>query len=170
MIGRHEKVKCDWCRKTSELGEWNDLTWSRCTNREMKRAFTPLTDEKTFLRKSDTFYECPKCHKWSRGCQLRIVDTDNPRLLRLGGQAVFGTGVSRSEEPEDEEQNENSNKVSTEQQEIQEEISESIEEQTPHIAKPINQPVDLDSITETDIDDDELDLIATPDEPEDTDN
>ena len=56
----------------------------------MKRAFTKLTNEKAFLRKSDTFYICPKCAKWSRGSQLRIVDSDNPKLKKLGGEPAIG--------------------------------------------------------------------------------
>jgi hypothetical protein len=50
----------------------------------MKRAFTELTKEKAFLYKSDTFYKCPKCGKWLRGCQLAIVDTTDEKLLKLG--------------------------------------------------------------------------------------
>jgi hypothetical protein len=80
--------------KTSSLGEWNDLTYSKCTNREMKRAFTQLTSEKAFLRKSDTFYLCPKCEKWSRGSQLSIVDTTDPKLLRLGRELTMGNNKS----------------------------------------------------------------------------
>jgi hypothetical protein len=102
MINRHEHVKCDWCGKKSELGEWNDLTYSRCRNREMKRAFTQLTEERAFFKKSDTFYECPVCHKWSRGCQLRIVDTDNPKLLRLGGESRMSAKEASDDELDDE--------------------------------------------------------------------
>lgn len=87
-IGKQEKVLCGWCYKTSTLGEWDDLTYSKCTNREMKRAYTRLTEEKAFLRKSDTFYVCPVCGKWSRGSQLKIVDTNDKRLLKLGGEQV----------------------------------------------------------------------------------
>ena len=71
-ISRTEKVRCGWCFKDSLLGEWNDLTFSKCTNREMKRDFTQLSDSNT----------------WSRGSQLRIVDTDNESLKRLGGEPV----------------------------------------------------------------------------------
>lgn len=90
MINRSEHVRCGWCMRTSALGEWNDLTYSKCTNREMKRAFTQLTQEKAFMRKSDTFYICPKCNKWSRGSQLAIVDTTNEKLLRLGREPIMG--------------------------------------------------------------------------------
>lgn len=85
-ISRKEQILCSWCYKTSELGEWNDLTYSMCVNREMKRAFTQLSEERAFLRKSDTFYMCPVCKKWSRGCKLKIVNTTDKRLLRLGGE------------------------------------------------------------------------------------
>lgn len=90
-ISKQESIRCGWCGEKSKLGEWNDLTYSKCTNREMKRAFTNLTDSKAFLRKSDTFYICPKCSKWSRGSQLSIVDTDNPLLLKLGGESAINT-------------------------------------------------------------------------------
>lgn len=89
MISRDEMVECSWCGEKATLGEWNDLTYSKCTNREMKRAFTPLTSEKAFLRKSDTFYLCPKCNAWSRGCNLSIVDTDDKKLLSLGGGSAI---------------------------------------------------------------------------------
>jgi hypothetical protein len=91
IISRHEKIMCGWCAGVSTLGEWNDLTFSKCTNREMKRAFTQLTESKAFLHKSDTFYICPKCNKWSRGSQLKIVDTDNKMLLKLGGEKTIST-------------------------------------------------------------------------------
>lgn len=87
-IDKKEIVRCGWCFKDSTLGEWNDLTYSKCTNRAMKRDFTELTDSRAFLNKSNTFYMCPKCSAWSRGSQLRIVDTDNDSLKRLGGEPV----------------------------------------------------------------------------------
>lgn len=88
-ISRNEDVRCPRCFKHSKLGEWNDLTYSKCSNREMKRAFTLLTEEKAFFRKSDTFYLCPKCGQWSRGSQLAIINTDNKRLLKLGRERVI---------------------------------------------------------------------------------
>lgn len=87
-ISRDEQVMCGWCYTKSSLGEWNDLTYSKCTNREMKRAFETLTNSNVFKRNSVHFYECPSCHKWNRGSQLRIVDTDNPMLKNLGGEPV----------------------------------------------------------------------------------
>ena len=94
MINRNEHIRCGWCNRVSTLGEWNDLTYSKCTNREMKRAFTQLTNEKAFLRKSDTFYICPNCSKWSRGCQLSIVDTEDKRLRSLGGEPTMGNYIN----------------------------------------------------------------------------
>lgn len=89
MLSRNLDVKCSWCGKTSTLGDWNDTTYARCTNREMKRAFITLTDKKAFLRKTDSFYLCPCCGKWSRGSQLRIVNTNDVKLLKLGGESVL---------------------------------------------------------------------------------
>ena len=89
MLGGDLHIRCGWCGDVSDLKEWNDLTYSKCVNREMKRAFTPLMTERAFNSKSDTFYLCPQCEKWSRGCQLSIVDTDDTKLLRLGGKPVM---------------------------------------------------------------------------------
>jgi hypothetical protein len=88
-IGRDNQVKCGWCFNKHKLEEWNDLTYEKCTNREMKRAFTNLSEERAFLKSSNTFYLCPSCGKWNRGSQLSIVDTNDKRLLRLGGESVI---------------------------------------------------------------------------------
>lgn len=92
MLSRDLDVKCGWCGKDSTLGQWNDDTYAKCTNREMKRAFVGLTDKRAFLRKTDSFYICPVCKKWSRGSQLKIVHTDDPALLKLGGES-FVTAI-----------------------------------------------------------------------------
>ncbi len=97
MLSRNLDVQCSWCGKDSALGEWNDATYAKCTNREMKRAFVPLTDKRAFLRKTDSFYICPKCLQWSRGSQLRIVHTDDRALHKLGGESII-TIVSNSNE------------------------------------------------------------------------
>ena len=94
MLDRKLDVKCPWCGKTSHLGDWNDSTYNRCTSREMKRAFTNLTDKRAFMKNSDTFYICPKCEQWSRGCQLSIVNTENKSLLSLGRQPKMMFGKS----------------------------------------------------------------------------
>ena len=91
MISREEKVECPWCGETKTLGEWNDNTYKRCTSREMRRAFTPLTQERAFTRKADTFYLCVNCNRWSRGSQLKIVNTDDKKLLKLGGEPLVST-------------------------------------------------------------------------------
>lgn len=89
MIGRNEDVKCPRCNNISKLGEWNDLTYSKCVNREMKRVFTQLTQEKAFKNNTDSYYVCPICNDWSRGNQLKIVNTTNEKLLKLGGQSIM---------------------------------------------------------------------------------
>lgn len=108
-LDRKLDVVCGWCGKKSHLGTWNDLTYSRCTNREMKRAFTPLTERKAFLRKSDTFYVCPLCGKWSRGSQLRITNTNDKSLLSLGGESVMSIGRSNMLEETKNIENKNEN-------------------------------------------------------------
>lgn len=87
-LSRNEKVRCGWCFDTSNLGEWSDLTYSECRNREMKRLFVPLTERGAFKRNSKSFYKCPKCGKWLRGSQLKIIRSNDKSLESLGGEAV----------------------------------------------------------------------------------
>ena len=88
-LERGLKVRCPWCGKAVTLGEWNDLTYSKCVNREMKRLFEQLTDSKAFGKNTKSFYICPSCNTWSRGNQLRIVDTEDPKLKKLGGANII---------------------------------------------------------------------------------
>ena len=87
MISRSEKIRCPKCSGISSIGEWNDQSYKMCTTKEMKDDYLPLTHENAFNREEDTYYMCPKCREWTMGCQLKI-DTDNPRLKKLGGQPV----------------------------------------------------------------------------------
>jgi len=89
MIKEDQNIKCAWCQDKSTAKEWNDTTYDRCVSREMRRSYVPIFLEKTFRRSEDTFYKCPKCSMWMRGCQLSIVDTDDKKLLRLGGEPIY---------------------------------------------------------------------------------
>lgn len=100
MLKRDLDVRCMWCGKDSHLGTWNDETYAQCTNREMKRAFTQLTDKRAFLKKSDTFYKCPACGKWSRGCELQIVHTTDKFLLSLGREQSIKFSKEDTDKPE----------------------------------------------------------------------
>lgn len=82
-------VQCPWCGASNKLKDWDDYTYSHCTNREMKRAYTHLNNSKAFKRSSDTFYICKCCNKWARGSQLSIINTDDKFLRSLGGESVF---------------------------------------------------------------------------------
>lgn len=73
MIDKNASVKCPWCSADTNIIKWNDLTYSQCINREMKRDFIPITNEKVFKNGSVSFYMCPKCSKWSRGSQLILI-------------------------------------------------------------------------------------------------
>lgn len=82
-------VQCPLCGTSNKLKIWDDDTYGKCTNREMKRAYTHLNNSKAFKRNSDTFYICRNCKKWSRGSQLSIVNTEDKFLRSLGGESVF---------------------------------------------------------------------------------
>ncbi|MEM4385422.1 MAG: hypothetical protein QXD03_02605 [Candidatus Anstonellales archaeon] len=89
MLDKDTKILCQWCGEKSSASEWNDNTYAQCINREMRREYTPIYEEKTFKREANTFYKCPKCGIWSRGSQLKIVDTENERWLKLGGEPII---------------------------------------------------------------------------------
>lgn len=88
MIDKNVRIKCPWCYKDSMLYEWNDLSFTFCVNREMKRLFTKLNDKKAFRKKNPSYYICPKCKNWSKGSQLKIVGTDDKELSKLGGEPL----------------------------------------------------------------------------------
>lgn len=83
-LERSLDIRCPWCGSVHKLGEWNDSTYAMCTSREMRRAFTLLTDRKAFTDKGNAYYMCPGCKKWSKGTTLSIVNTDDAGLLKLG--------------------------------------------------------------------------------------
>lgn len=89
MLKEDNMIQCGWCKQKKEASKWEEITKAECKSREMRRAYTSVLNEKTFKRESNTFYKCPECGQWSRGCQLKIVDTDDERLLKLGGQPII---------------------------------------------------------------------------------
>lgn len=89
MIKDDNKIQCGWCNTKSTAEEWEDNTLKECKSREMRRAYTSIMNVKTYRRDANTFYKCPHCERWSRGCQLSIVDTEDKALLKLGRQPVI---------------------------------------------------------------------------------
>ena len=88
MIAKTVKIKCGWCESKSTAEEWEDTTYAECTCREQRRTYTSIYLERAFNKNGDTYYKCPKCSMWSRGSQLRITDTEDSKLLRLGGDDI----------------------------------------------------------------------------------
>ena len=76
-IKAEQKIICSYCFRENAAKEWNDLSYSKCTNREMKRAFTKLDDTKALLPKADAYYMCPSCNKWNKSDTMRIVNDNN---------------------------------------------------------------------------------------------
>ena len=97
MISKIVGIICGWCDKKSSIETWEDTTYAECTSREQRRAYTSLYNEKAFLRKTDTFYKCPHCGMWSRGCQLTITDTDDEKLLKLGREPVINENIQNKD-------------------------------------------------------------------------
>lgn len=96
MIPEGVHIKCPWCEEHSTAKEWDDITFSECISREMKRAYKHITQEAVWGTSSNHFYKCPCCGTWSRGNQLKIVDTDELRLLKLGGKPILS--IKREQE------------------------------------------------------------------------
>ena len=84
-----DKVRCQWCNTDTAAKEWNDITYSECITREMKRAFKPIFDIKVWGKGSDHFYKCPKCGMWSKGNQLLLIRPDGSVQRGLGGFPVM---------------------------------------------------------------------------------
>lgn len=82
-------IKCSWCDGVSNAKDWNDETFAHCVSREMRRKFVPIYNEKVFRKNTQYYYKCPLCGKWSKGSQLSIVDTDDKKLLKLGGEPII---------------------------------------------------------------------------------
>lgn len=88
MIKDTETIVCPRCGKKHSLSEWENLTYAQCTSREMKRAYIKLSTERAYREKTNTFYLCPSCNKWSRGSQL-IIESDDPELAKLGRKPIL---------------------------------------------------------------------------------
>ena len=85
-LSKELEIVCGWCYSKSKLSEWDNKTFEQCTNREMKRAYVSLTNEKVFKKGSEKYYICPKCGKWLLGENLTIADSKEHE--DLGGELV----------------------------------------------------------------------------------
>lgn len=65
-------IVCSWCSTPHTANEWNDLTYSQCKSRDMRRAYTPITDSKAFSGNKKSYYKCPECGQWRAGSSLKI--------------------------------------------------------------------------------------------------
>ena len=83
------EVICPWCNKNSTISQWDDLAFSKCLNRQMRRDFKHLDDPKTWTESADAFFICPKCEQWSRSTKLKIANPTNSEEGRLGGEPLF---------------------------------------------------------------------------------
>ena len=52
MLDKNNLVVCPWCGHSNTIEKWNSDTYKQCTNREMKRDFIQMTNEKAFKRNS----------------------------------------------------------------------------------------------------------------------
>lgn len=88
MLDGSINIKCQWCGVYSTIDEANELTYSKCINREMKRAYTDLHKKKAFLRDTQAYYVCPNCGRWFKGSQW-VIESDDPEISKLGGEPII---------------------------------------------------------------------------------
>lgn len=86
MIANSEIVLCPWCGNESTLEDWDKQTYSQCKNRDMRRSYIHLENEKVWMKDSTNFYMCPDCGNWVRGNKLKLR---NENLSHLGGQPII---------------------------------------------------------------------------------
>ena len=66
-------IKCPVCGVSSPLVEWDSLTHSKCTSREMRRAFISLEEARAYNRKDNKMmYMCPNCNEYINGSKLKV--------------------------------------------------------------------------------------------------
>lgn len=84
VVAKTDAVICCRCNGKSPAEDWDRLSFKSCINREMKRAYIPIFKESAFHRKSDTWYQCPICKNWMRGCNLAVDVPPSNALYKLG--------------------------------------------------------------------------------------
>ena len=89
MVGKQDNIRCGWCDSKSTAEKWNENSYKECKSREMRRAYTDIYKYAAYRVGANTFYKCPACSSWSRGCQLAVVDTNDVKLLKLGRKPVI---------------------------------------------------------------------------------
>ncbi len=82
------KIVCQWCAEESALEDWDQNTYSQCTNREMRRLYMSVADLKAYEKDSGKFYKCPKCGQWLKGSQLILI-SDDESIRKLGGEPII---------------------------------------------------------------------------------
>lgn len=81
-------ILCPWCNQRSSLDNWNNTTYKQCDTEEMKRDFLPLYYRRTFNEEEKTFYMCPKCERWIKAIQLKLLST-NDKVSELGNKPLI---------------------------------------------------------------------------------
>lgn len=82
-------IRCQWCQGENTAKEWNDLTYSDCKSREMRRAFRNIKEPKAWEQDAKFYYRCPCCSQWLRGDQLILLDNDGEPVRGIGGSPII---------------------------------------------------------------------------------
>lgn len=95
MIHEDEMIYCGWCDKPSTSKEWSESTYNACFTREQRRAFKPFNDEKMLKKTSKMYFLCPKCGMWAKGCQEKLIRTEDGVEKIYGGAPLIKVIDSR---------------------------------------------------------------------------
>lgn len=79
-------VLCPRCKKGSTLDEWDNGTREECDTDEKRRDFVSLGFKKSWDKKSDLYYKCPRCNIFSNSDSLKVKGGGSKGLSGLGGK------------------------------------------------------------------------------------
>lgn len=67
------ELRCPLCNEISTALQWDTYTESKCTTRQLRRAYKSITTKGILSRTKDFYYCCPYCDKYSKANALRFV-------------------------------------------------------------------------------------------------
>lgn len=78
--------KCPSCGKTSFAEYWNDMTLSKCQNRQQRRAYVPIENETG----KKLWYVCPECaaNHWKRHIKIAEFTKEDVNVGELDPETV----------------------------------------------------------------------------------
>lgn len=67
------ELQCPLCNEVSTALQWDTYTESKCTTRQLRRAYKSITTKGILSKTKDFYYCCPYCDKYSKANTLKFV-------------------------------------------------------------------------------------------------